>query len=131
MIDVTGINLVAFAKAVYRLSVPQGLGSLHAETGELDQAEAERIANAGEFHMDYVYGRACKMFLRENEDGKLCAPESWYDHTDDQYGRLLAEFGFSREKLPDHPPACNCPECTRSPQNRYPEWEKRNAVPTN
>ena len=29
MIDVTGIDLVEFAKKVYELSVPQGMGILH------------------------------------------------------------------------------------------------------
>lgn len=130
MIDVTGIDKVAFAKAVYRLSVPQGLGILHAQTGELDQTDAEQIANADSFTMDYVRGRACKMHLSQR-DGKLMAPESWYDHTDDQYERLLSEFGFSWEKGAEHGTACNCSECMPKPTNRYRDWEDHNAMDKN
>lgn len=117
MIDVAGIDKVAFAKAVYRLSVPQGMGILHAQMGELDDADAESIASAEQFAMDYVNGRACKMRLSQR-NGKLVAPESWYDHTDDQYERLLSEFGFKRENLSAHGTACNCSECMPKPENR-------------
>lgn len=129
-IDVTGVDKIAFAKAVYRLSVPQGMGILHAKQGELDQETAEEITRATKFSMDYVHGRACKMHLRER-DGKLMAPSTWYDHTDDQYERLLAEFGFSREAKPEHGPCCECPECLPHKPNRHPDWEKVNAAPTN
>lgn len=129
-IDVTGIDKVAFAKAVYRLSVPQGLGILHAQTGELDHSEAECIAGADRFTMDYVNGRACKMHLSQH-NGKLMAPASWYDHTDDQYERLLSEFGFSRDTMPGHGTACNCSECMPKPTNRYRDWENRNAAGSN
>ena len=129
-IDVTGIDKVAFAKAVYRLSVPQGLGIHQTQMGELDDETAKHIADAQPFYMDYVGGRACKMGLEQKGD-KLMAPESWYDHTDDQYERLLSEFGVSREKAPEHGTACNCPECMPKPTNRYPGWENRNAAPTN
>lgn len=129
-IDVTGIDKVAFAKAVYRLSIPQGLGILHAQMGELDHNEAERIADADCFAMDYVNGRACKMHLSQR-DGKLMAPESWYDHTDDQYERLLSEFGFGHEKAIEHGACCNCSECMPKPRNRYREWENRNAAGSN
>lgn len=130
MIDVTGIDKVAFAKAVYRLSVPQGMGKLHARMGDLDHADAESIASADSFAMDYVHGRACKMHLSQ-QDGKLVAPASWYDHTDDQYERLLSEFGFSREKGTEHGDACNCSECMPKATNRYRGWEDRNAAGTN
>jgi hypothetical protein len=130
MIDVTGIDKVAFAKAVYRLSVPQGLGIHQARMGELDDSTAQSIADAQPFYMDYVNGRACKMHLSQR-DGKLMAPESWYDHTDDQYERLLSEFKISRETVAEHGTACNCSECMPKPTNRHPEWEKHNAAPNN
>lgn len=130
MIDVTGIDKVAFAKAVYRLSVPKGLGILHAQHGELDQNEAELIAKEPEFHMDYVLGRACKMWFRE-EGGKLLAPDSWYDHTDRDYDELLAEFGLSRQATPAHGNCCECKECKPKGTLSYPGWEKANAASGN
>lgn len=130
MIDVTGVDKSAFAKAVYRLSVPKAMGLLHAEAGPLDDESAEFIANQPEFHMNYVKGRGCKMWLRE-EDGKLLAPDSWYDHTDRQYDELLAEFGFSRKTIAEHGCCCECDECRPDKPNRSRDWETANAAPNN
>ncbi len=130
MIDVTGIDKAAFAKAVYRLSVPRGFGILHAKTGPLDDESANSIANQPTFHMNYVEGRACKMTLQE-QDGKLLASDSWYDHTDRDYEELLSEFGFSRESRPAHSESCECNECRPDKPNRAACWEKANAAPGN
>ena len=130
MIDVTGIDLAAFAKAVYRLSVPVGMGILHAQKGELDDETATDIANHLSFAMDYIHGRCCKMHLRA-EGGKLLAPDTWYDHTDADYSELLSEFGFSMEGEPEHGCACECNKCKPGAKNRYREWEKCNAAPKN
>lgn len=130
MIDVTGINKVAFAKAVYRLSVPKGMGFLPATMGELDDVIAQEIADCETFHMDYVNGRGCKMWLRE-DNKKLLAPDSWYDHTNDDYKQLLSEFGFNLEKDPEHGCCCECDKCKPEKINRSPVWEKMNAIPSN
>jgi hypothetical protein len=37
MIDISGIDLVKFAQAVYELSKPQGLGFLHFSPGPLEE----------------------------------------------------------------------------------------------
>lgn len=129
-IDVTGVDKMAFAKAVYRLSVPQGMGILHAVKGDLDEATAKEIASTVPFSMDYIHGRACKMHLGE-KDGRLMAPSMWYDHTDDQYERLLSEFGFSRKAKSEHGGCCECPDCLPHKPSRHPDWEKANAAPTN
>jgi len=109
-IDVTGIDLVAFAKAAYELSSPQGLGFLQTRAGPLPDEDAKSLINGDQLHMDYVHGRAVKMFLRM-EDGKLIAPDSWYDHTHEQYDELLAQFGITRETKAEHGIACNCEKC--------------------
>lgn len=110
MIDLTGIDKVAFAKAVYALSECKGLGYLQMKAGPLPDGDAEEIASADEFRMDYVYGKCCKMFLKE-EDGKLTAGDSWYDHTDAQYRELLSQFGLSMNHDPVHGCSCECPTC--------------------
>ena len=110
MIDLTGIDKAAFAKAVYAISDCKGLGFLQMQAGPLSDEEAEEIASADEFHMDYVHGKCCKMFLRE-EDGKLTADDSWYDHTDTQYRELLSQFGLSMEHDPVHGCSCECAGC--------------------
>lgn len=114
-IDVTGIDKVKFAQAAYDLSVPQGLGYLHARSGSLSDEDAMSCIadgrNGAELHMDYVHGRSIKMNLIIEADGKLTAPDSWYDHTDEQYDKLLAQFDISREGESKHGCACNCEEC--------------------
>ena len=126
MIDVSGIDKPAFAKAVYALSGPQGMGIMHAKTGALDDETAEKIAGESQFHMDYIRGRACKMSLQE-KDGKLWAPDTWYDHTDEDYAKLLAEFGFVGQAKVAHGCTCNCESCKSSPENRYPGWGLKQA----
>jgi hypothetical protein len=110
MIDVTGIDLVEFAKAVYEASLPQGLGVLHAAPGPLSDEEARSIAEAPKFSMDYVGGRACKMCVSQR-DGKLLIADTWYDHTDEQYDELLSQFGLTRTSKKKHGCACNCEKC--------------------
>lgn len=87
MIEITGVDLVAFAKAAYELSQPQGMGWLHARPGPLDDATAEDLvrrcaSGSVALHMDYVHGRSCKMVVFREDDGRLMISDSWYDHTD-------------------------------------------------
>lgn len=110
MIDVTGIDLAEFAKEVYELSSPQGYGVLHATPGPLSDEEAQSIAGAPRFDMDYVGGRACKMHVSQRE-GKLLIADTWYDHTDEQYEKLLSRFGLTRSGESKHGTACNCEKC--------------------
>lgn len=124
MIEVTGVNLAEFAKAVYELSKPQGLGFLQFQEGGLSTAEAEAIVRGDDKHswqkssssaldMDYVKGRACKMHVHKSDDGKLTIQDSWYDHTDAQFDALLARFNLKREAKPEHSSSCNCDACRR------------------
>lgn len=100
MIEITGVDLIAFVKAVYNLSKPQGFGFFHYNTDPLTNEEAKmcildnnpRIAVS----MDYVNGRACKMTVFKKDDG-LFIYDDWYDHTDDQFEQLLNTFGIKRQ----------------------------------
>src|SRR4030042_6084821 len=97
MIDITGIDLIKFVKKVYDLSMPQGLGFLHFESGSLTDAEAKLFIHEKDPYnivdMDYVKGRSCKMDIFK-KDNKLFINDSWYDHTDEQLQKLLLEFNI-------------------------------------
>jgi hypothetical protein len=113
-IEVTSVDLVEFAKAVYDLSSPQGMGFMHARQGPLSTYDArECLRDEGRcvLDMDYVHGRACKMHVfREGEKLFIRAP--WYDHTDAQLRELLARFGLDISSGAEkHLPTCNCVEC--------------------
>ena len=45
-------------------------------------------------NLDYVNGRAVKLTVRREKDGRLWLEDSWYDHTRDQYRELLAHVGI-------------------------------------
>ena len=113
MIDVTGVDLVEFAKKVYELSVPQGLGFLHFKPEPLTDEEAKGcIRREGNIvlDMDYVNGRACKMVVR-SENGKFVISDTWYDHTDKALAQLLQHFGIAIPPSMQHGCACNCMDC--------------------
>ncbi len=94
MIEITRIDLVKFVQKVYDLSMPQGLGYLHFQDGQLESEEAERIIDAWKDNkrmavdMDYIKGRSCKMHVHK-EGKKLWIQSSWYDHTESQLKELL------------------------------------------
>lgn len=99
MIDVTGIDLKAFIRAVYRLSAPAGMGYIHYEAGELDDETVDSILGRAIGRrivaMEYVKGRACKIAVwRDIDTGNLHIQDTWYDHTYEQFKQLLAEFGI-------------------------------------
>ena len=115
MVDITGVDLVEFVNAVYDLSVPQGMGFLHATDAPLTDEEAKLYIldqeSRSAVSMDYVKGRACKIHVRRDGE-KLVLPDTWYDHTDRIYDQLLGKFGFSRKTAEDaHGCACNCMDC--------------------
>jgi hypothetical protein len=115
MIDCTGIDLVKLAQEAYRLSVPQGLGFLHFTSEPLSVEEAKTLVNLEGrsivLDMDYVHGRAVKLCVRKNEGGTLSLPDSWYDHTDEQYRELLQSVGIGANISAEHGCACNCESC--------------------
>lgn len=121
MIEITGVDLKEFAKKVYALSLPQGLGFLHYQSGGLSDKEAEQIITGGNslfnrpndriaLDMDYVSGRACKMVVFK-EEGKLYIRKNWYDHTDTQFKMLLKHFNIAINEKIEHSIACNCLDC--------------------
>jgi len=98
-IEVTNMNLQDLVKTAYALSVPMGMGFMHAKEGPLSDADAEHIIQTTKrqyrdnydgiaVSMDYVHGRACKFTVRENKDGRYIYDE-WFDHTDKQLRNLL------------------------------------------
>ena len=121
MIEITGIDLKKFAKKVYELSMPQGLGFLHYQSGDLSDEQAKNIVSGGNnlfnrptdriaLDMDYVSGRACKMIVFK-EEGKLYIRKNWYDHTDTQLKMLLEHFNITTNEVIKHGISCNCLDC--------------------
>ena len=113
MIEVTGIDLKQFAKDVYDLSVPQGLGFLHFEKGDLQDEIADQLISDGHYplDMDYVNGRACKMTVTKEKE-KLFIADTWFDHTDNQLKELLSRHNIQIEKTHDHGYSLlECDEC--------------------
>ncbi len=113
MIDITKVNLTKFVKDVYELSVPQGMGWLHARDGGLSDEDVKRILDTGDMStpifMDYVHGRACKMTVF-NRDSKLVMNDAWYDHTTEQLQELLKRHDLEAPEA-KHGVACNCSGC--------------------
>ena len=110
MIDVTGVDLVKLAQKVYELSVPQGLGILHFTPKPLSEEEAKSCIYDGILNMDYVHGRACKFYVRKNNE-KLEVKDSWYDHTDEQFKDLLSRHNIKIEQTHNHGISCACSDC--------------------
>jgi len=115
MIDITKVDLSQFVKDVFDLSVPQGLGFLHASSAPLSDEEVREILSRAHGHialsMDYIHGRACKMTVYKTEDGKLEINDSWYDHTQEQLNQLLSRSNLPNSSETEHIPSCNCGNC--------------------
>ena len=98
MIDVTDANPIDLIKAAYALSVPVGLGFLHATDGPLSDMDAQSILDAERpdgrivASMDYVHGRQVKMTIFR-KDGRHHINKEWYDHTPAQLEKLLDMIG--------------------------------------
>jgi len=114
MIDVTSVDMVKFVQKVYELSRPQGLGMMHFQPGGLTDDEAKSLIQSnGTVDMDYVSGRACKMYVSRRA-GCLVIGDNWYDHTDEHFAELLEHIGLSRTdgtKPDEHGISCNCDDC--------------------
>lgn len=101
-IYLTEAQVVPAIKAAYALSVPVGMGHLHARGGDLDQDTVDALLSRSTpkegrirwewANMDYVHGRQCKFtILADAETGQpfIDASNGWYDHTDAQFAELL------------------------------------------
>lgn len=127
-IDVTGVDLVTFVQAAYDLSVPQGLGFIHARSGSLSTEEAKEVIAGGHpVNMDYVHGRSVKLNIIE-EDEKWTIGDTWYDHTDATYDEFLVRIGRSRGKKvlansqpAEHGCSCACESCVPDNPMRDPK----------
>lgn len=100
MIDVTDAEPIELVKAAYALSVPQGLGFMHATDGPLSDEQAQEILDREKpggrivASMDYVNGRACKMTIF-HADGRRYIHPIWFDHSDSQLAELLETVGVA------------------------------------
>ena len=115
-IDVTGIDLVAFAKKVYELSQPRGMGFLHFTKEPLSDEDARACVcedRGTVLSMDYVLGRGCKMHVWR-EDGRLVIASPWYDHTEGELAALLKAFNIEPPKSEPHNHSCECDMCARA-----------------
>ena len=116
MIDITDVNMVEFVKKVYELSRSQGMGMMHFVEGPMSDEDAQSLINDDRtVSMDYVSGRACKMYTRI-QDGRIVINDSWYDHSDSQLAELLEHIGLGEDvpagsSAPYHGPSCNCDDC--------------------
>jgi len=103
MIEITGIDLLAFVKACYARSRPQGMGALHYIPGDLDDETAAAIlANDKDggiaVSLDYVHGRAVKMVVWR-EDTRLFIRNEWFDHSRALLAAALTACGLDGERL--------------------------------
>lgn len=114
MIDITDVNMVKFVQKVYELSQPQGMGMMHFTEGPLSEEDAKAfIQEDGTVSMDYVSGRACKMYTN-NKDGRITIGDRWHDHSDEQLAELLESLGLTSTdgtQVSEHSPGCNCNPC--------------------
>ncbi len=99
MIEITGADLCAIVKAAYRLSQPRGLGFLHFTPGDMTDEQASEIVNMQRrdpriaLNLDYIGGRAVKLTVWRDTDGRLWTAKKWYDHTTNDMCELLAAIG--------------------------------------
>ena len=109
-IEIPENKLRDLVRKVYDMSVPVGMGFLHAKPGGLTDEEVEeliRLPKKREFgkheiiYMDYVNGRQCKMsvyvFCEKGMEDKFGIRDSWYDHTDRQLKELLDHLGVPHD----------------------------------
>jgi hypothetical protein len=114
-IEITGVDLKAFAKKVYELSQPRGLGFLHFKPGPLSDDEVRPLLSDGHtaLNMDYVKGRGCKMHVFRDA-GKLFITSPWFDHTDEELHKLLTECGMTAPPAQKpHVVSCECDNCNQ------------------
>jgi len=109
-IDITNVDLVEFAKAVYELS-----DHLIPDLDPLTEEEIEQVVipapSAFALRMDSIRGVPCKMGAYRNPDGKIHIENTWYDHTDEQFKAILDRFNIEYGELAPHRSTCNCLDC--------------------
>ena len=116
MIDITDVDMIKFIQKVYDLSRPQGMGMLYFTPGPMSEEDAKALIQSdGSVSMDYVSGRACKMYVH-SRDGRLTINDNWFDHSDTQFEELLEHIGLgdnipAGSSAPQHGTACNCDDC--------------------
>ena len=91
-------KLTHLVKTIYDLSSPQGMGFMRYDPAPMSDEDAAKVIqhyqdSQGVF-LDYVFGRACKMFIRF-QGGDLSISYPWYDHTPEQFVCLLNTLGVS------------------------------------
>ena len=93
MVEITGCDIRQFVRDCYEMSGPQGLGHLNYTAGPIPESDVEHIVGCKSkryrVQMDYVFGRSIKMTVRIGDGGTWWIHDSWYDHTPEQYAKLL------------------------------------------
>lgn len=96
-IEIPKSAIPAAVEAAYDLSVPAGMGFIHARGGKLDEETRDALIRWDDprtvVHMDYVHGRQCKFWIRRHED-KFYVDPRWYDHSHYQLVDLLERIGI-------------------------------------
>lgn len=123
-VEVTEVSLKLLAQKAYQMSVPVGLGFIHARDGGLDDETADALIERGAklcggIDMDYVHGRQCKFNVRAI-DGKRYVKIDWYDHSIEAMKKLLREC-----EVPDVEARIAAAEA--SDEERRKEYEEENA----
>lgn len=92
-INITGVDLIKFVQKAFELSSPQGFGHYHYKPGGLSDEQAKALIVEGDkeyaVSLDYVQGRAVKMHVARDEEGRLSIDNAWFDHSDRQLEKLL------------------------------------------
>ena len=98
MIEVTNVDLAVLAQKAYDLSAPKGMGYLHYTPEPITYEQAKGLVDHNHrmfpLDLDYVNGRAVKLTVRREKDGRLWLEDTWFDHTMSQYRELLAYVGI-------------------------------------
>lgn len=103
--DITGVKLNDLIQAAYELSVPRGLGFLHAEPGPLSGIEIDEIRTRqrDQINLDYVKGR-CVKFNTIHQGSPIYISDRWFDHRPDDLTELLTRVGMKDAPLIDELP---------------------------
>lgn len=113
-LDTTEVDLVKFIKKIDELS-PR-------DNSEMIPMSEEEIANCiyennpSDKNLDIIVNvhyrkdRFCQIVVRK-EENRLVIHTPWYDHTDDKFMSILAEFGIKYYNEETHPVSCLCKVC--------------------
>lgn len=99
-ISLLGIDLREVARIAYEMSVPVGLGLMHARPGGLDDDTVDALMiKPNTLRMDYIHGRCCK-FNVFSRKGIPTTPNRWYDHSIEQLVALMHRIGIEGTIMP-------------------------------